>query len=150
MFDTEALRNSMSANTLAVKQAILPKKPKRHSIGTILKRTQVPGVPTSMKSVGKDGAMTSRIKKNYGLESIDINRILETSTQILTPGGVQRNALARSRAIVNARTSIAGKLSNTRKSISSNNSPVVLKRPFHSPNEPRIERERPFKWSSKG
>jgi hypothetical protein len=150
MFDTEALKNTMSTNTLAVKNAILPPKPKRHSVGSILRRTQIPGVPTNMKSVGKDGAMTARLKKNYGFESIDIDRILETSSQVLTLGGLHRRALARARAIINARTSLAGKLSNTRKSISSNNNPKIIYRPQYSPNEPRVEREISPKWNSKG
>lgn len=153
MFDSEALRNTLSSNPLGDKQKILPQTPKRHSTGTIMRRTQVPGVPTAMKLNGGGGAMSSRIRKMYKFENIDIPRILETSltSNIISDRAMHRRAIERARTAINSRTSLASKMSNTRRSVPSKiqkNQPIY--RPVYSPNEPKIEKDVQPKWTSKG
>lgn len=151
MFDTEAHRNILSARSSVVKKT--QSRPKSQPIGTIMRRTQIPGVPTSMKMTKDGGSLSTRIKKIYNFESIDIGRILETSltSSILSDQAMYHRAIERARSTINARTSLASKLSNTRRSISSKSQKLdPIYRPTYSPNEPKIEKDKTPNWSSRG
>ena len=88
MFNKNVVNSLYSSRNLAVKSTKLPREKKRHSIGTIMRRTQIPGRPSSEKfDPKKGGMMTQRIRKVHGLESTYIQRLLHEANTLT---GLQR------------------------------------------------------------
>lgn len=117
---------------LPIKSPTNPTEIKHHPTATIMKRSQVPGLPTSMKPKH----LTNSMKKYYNKESLDINVLVYEAMQPLDKKNDTPDI-----------KSINAEMLKKRKTISGQTTKDIVKRTVHKP-KPAIP-VRANTWSSK-